>query len=126
MAECPIGQAGMTAISGYASGTARPSAARGLDGSGRDLLQRDAVIFAMLPEPLEGPHEVRLDWDADRATRGDDAEQDAGAVRALCAAREEHVEPKLREVLELTLDGRVSIGNWGSSMKRVSASQWLR
>ena len=41
------------------------------------------------------------------ATSGDDAEQNAGPVRALGAAGEEHVEAELGDVLEQALGGRV-------------------
>ncbi len=40
-------------------------------------------------------------------TSGDDSEQDGSSVGAFRAASEEHVEPELREVLELALGGRV-------------------
>ena len=42
-------------------------------------------------EALEGPGQVGLDGNADRPARGDEAEEDAGSVRALGAAREEDV-----------------------------------
>jgi hypothetical protein len=44
--------------------------------------------------------------DSQSAAGGDDTEQDAGAVSAFDAAGEEHVESKLRDVLELALSGR--------------------
>lgn len=42
----------------------------------------------------------------DRAARRDDFEEKARAVRSFDAAREEHVQSELGDVLELTLDGR--------------------
>ncbi len=64
-------------------------------------------------ESLERPREVALDGDALGAARGDDAEQDAGAVRALRASRKEHVEAQLGDVLELALGRRVVDGDLG-------------
>ena len=64
-------------------------------------------MLAMRSKTLKSPREVGLDKDLDSAAGGDDSEQDGRSVRAFGAAREEHVEPQLREVLELALGGRV-------------------
>ncbi|MGH3146826.1 MAG: hypothetical protein ACRDTR_13605 [Rubrobacter sp.] len=58
-------------------------------------------------EAFEGPGEISLDGDTDGSTGSDDAEQDTGAVSALGAAGEEHVETELGKVLKLALRGRV-------------------
>jgi hypothetical protein len=100
----------MTSRSGRATGGSRPSAARGLEGGGCDLLEVEPEVLSMRAESVEGPGEVGLHGDADRATRRDDAEEDARAMRAWNS----------RSVAEL------SIGTRGSSMKRVRASQWFR
>ena len=55
---------------------------------------------------------VGLRRHADGTARRDDAEQDAGAVRALGAAGEEHVEAQLGDVLKLALGGRVVDGHF--------------
>jgi hypothetical protein len=84
-----------------------------LERGGRELLERQREDVAVGAEALEGPGQVGLR----RARRGaagrDDAEQDAGAVGALGAAGEEHVEAELGDVLELALGGRVVDGDVG-------------
>src|SRR5687768_16592642 len=89
------------------------SAARLLVGGWRELLERQREHVAVGPEPLKRPRQVRLDGDALCAARGDDAEQDARAVRAFGAPREEHVEAQLGDVLELAFGGRVVDGDGG-------------
>ena len=64
------------------------SAEGALERGGRELIDRQAVDVTVSAEALEGPGQVGLHWHADRATRGDDAEQDARTVRALGAAGE--------------------------------------
>ncbi|GAB4111707.1 MAG: hypothetical protein OHK0013_47830 [Sandaracinaceae bacterium] len=56
-------------------------------------------MLAMRAEAVEGPSKVGVRGHADRATRRNDAEQDARSVRALGAAGEERLEPELREGL---------------------------
>ena len=70
-------------------------------------------MIAVRAEALEGPGQVGLAGDADGAARGDDAKQDAGAVRTFGAAGKEHVETKLGDVLKLALGGRVVDGDGG-------------
>ena len=62
-------------------------------------------------KPFEGPDEIGLGWHAQCTAGSDDAEQDAGAVRAFCAAGEEHVQAELGDVLEFSLGGRVVNGH---------------
>ena len=62
----------------------------------------------MRAESVERPREVGLDRDADCAACRDDAEEDAGAMGALCAAGKEHVEAEPGDVLKLAL-GRVVV-----------------
>ena len=80
----------------------------------------------MRAESVEGPGEVGPHGDAERATRRDDAEEDARAMRALGAAGEEHVEPELREGLELALRGRVVDRDRGVVDESCQAAQWSR
>jgi hypothetical protein len=100
----------MTAVDDCAGSTPLPSARsaqRPLERGGREVLDRQREDVAVGAEALEGPGQVGLNGDADRATGRDDAEQDAGAVGALGAAGEEHVEAELGDGLELALGGRV-------------------
>jgi hypothetical protein len=73
----------------------------------RHVLEREPEVFAVCAEAVEGPGEVGLRGHGERAAGGHDAEQNAGAMCALGAAGEEHVEPELCDVLELALGGRV-------------------
>lgn len=57
----------------------------------------------MRAEAREGPGQVGLHGDDDRAAGGDNAQEHAGAVRALAAAGEEDVEAQLGDVLKLAL-----------------------
>jgi DNA replication protein DnaC len=93
---------------------------------GRDLLEVEPEVLSMRAESVEGPGEVGLHGDAERATRRDDAEEDARAMRALGAAGEEHVEPELREGLELALRGRVVDRDRGVVDESCQAAQWSR
>src|SRR5438876_999681 len=97
----------MTACSSRATEAARPSAARGLECSRRDLLEREAEVIAVRAESLERPGEVRLDRHADRAAGRDDAEDHTRSMCTFGAPGEEHVESELREVLKLALGRRV-------------------
>jgi hypothetical protein len=56
------------------------------------------------------------------ATGGDDAEQNAGAVSALGASGEEHVEAEFGALWNARSEGELSIGTRESSMKRKSAA----
>jgi hypothetical protein len=78
--------------------------------SGRSRAAQVRTI-AMRAQDLEGPREVSLHGHADRAARRDDTEQHARSMGTLGTASEEHVEPELREVLELALGGRVVDGH---------------
>ena len=67
----------------------------------------------MSAEALEGPGEAGLHGHADGAAGRDDAQQNAGAVGALGAAGEEHIEAQLGDVLKLALGGGVVDGDVG-------------
>ena len=85
------------------------SALGALERGGRHVLEREAEQVTMGAEPVEDPGEVGLDGDPDGGASGDDAEQDAGAMGALGAAGEEHVEAELG-------DGRIKSSPQCSSM----------
>jgi Tetratricopeptide repeat len=96
-----------------------------LEGGGRDVFERESEDVAMGPETVEGPGEIGLDGHGESTAGRDDAEKDAGAVCALGASGEEHVESELGDVLELALGGRVVDGNVGvvdESEERVAVS----
>ncbi len=75
-----------------------PSGEGRFEGGGRHLVEAEPEDLTMGAVALEGPGEVGLHGDADRATGCDDAEEDAGAVRALVAmlcARKQRVRGKI-------------------------------
>ncbi len=78
-----------------------------LERCGGQLFEREIEDVAVRAESFEGPGEVSLGRDAERAAGGDDAEEHTSAMRPFGAAGEEHVETELGDVLELALGRRV-------------------
>lgn len=76
-------------------------------------------------EPVEGPGEVGLARDADRPTRRDDPEQDAGAVGSSVLPAKSRLRRSFATFWNSRSVGELSIGTSGSSMNRKSASWWL-
>jgi hypothetical protein len=60
----------MTSRSGRATVGSRPSAARGLEGGGRDLLEVEPEVRSIRAESVEGPGEVGLHVEAIVEIRG--------------------------------------------------------
>lgn len=86
------------------------SAQRFFEGLRGDGLERQGEDVTVGADAFEGPGQIGLGRNAQGATGGDDAKEDARAVRALGAAGEEHVEAQLRDVLELELGAGLLLG----------------
>src|ERR1041384_8848930 len=75
-----------------------------LECGGGERLEREVEDVAVGAEAFEGPGEVGLRWDAQGTAGSDDAEQDAGSMRAFGAAGKNMLSirsttPFLKEVL---------------------------